>query len=316
MKCPLKKTALPLILLSCLFLCACGKSPGGSVSTTPKAQVSSEKSAEKGTWDSTPKVLVPSADGTESYTCDAATIDTSNSASGYIIVDYHGTNNKVKLQITGPDSITYTFDLHGGQEVFPLVAQNGSYNVSVYENVEGTQYASILSQNIQVSITDEFGPYLYPNQYVNFTADSLAVQKGSELAYYCSSDTEVVESVYNYIISNFKYDYDKAASVKSGYLPDIDKVFKENTGICFDYASVMATMLRTQAIPTRLEVGYVGEEYHAWISTYIKDVGWINGIIEFNGSTWNLLDPTFASTSDSPKDFIAKDSDYITKYVY
>lgn len=46
-------------------------------------------------------------------------------------------------------------------------------------------------------------------------------------------------------------------------------------------------MLRTQNIPPRLEVGYVEEEYHAWISTYIKDVGWVNGIIEFNGSTWN-----------------------------
>lgn len=140
--------------------------------------------------------------------------------------------------------------------MFPLVASSGSYTVTVFENVEGTQYATVLSQVISVSITDEFGPYLYPNQYVNFTADSPAVKEGNSLAYYCSSDTEVVESVYNYIISNFKYDYDKAKNVKSGYLPDVDKVFTENTGICFDYAAVMATMLRTQAIPTRLEVGY------------------------------------------------------------
>ena len=55
-----------------------------------------------------------------------------------------------------------------------------------------------------------------------------------------------------------------------------------------------------------LEVGYAGEEYHAWISTYIKDKGWINGIIEFDGTSWNMLDPTFASTSDSPKKFIAQ----------
>ena len=183
----------------------------------------------------------------------------------------------LRLQITGPDSVTYTFDLHGGNEVFPLVASSGSYTVTVFENVEGTQYATVLSQVISVSITDEFGPYLYPNQYVNFTADSLAVKEGSSLAYYCSSDTEVVESVYNYIISNFKYDYDKAKNVK---------------------------------------IGYAGEEYHAWISTYIKDKGWINGIIEFDGTSWNMLDPTFASTSDSPKKFIAQKSDYITKYVY
>lgn len=312
MKCILYKKALPLILLSCLLLGACGNSKNDDVSKEPL----SHTSTEKGTWDSAPKVLTPTADGTQTYTCDVATIDASNSSSGYIIVNYHGSNQKVKLQITGPDGVTYTFDLHGGNEVFPLVSSSGSYTVTVFENVEGTQYATVLSQVISVSITDEFGPYLYPNQYVNFTADSLAVKECSSLAYYCSSDTEVVESVYNYIISNFKYDYDKAKNVKSGYLPDVDKVFTENTGICFDYAAVMATMLRTQAIPTRLEVGYAGEEYHAWISTYIKDKGWINGIIEFDGTSWNMLDPTFASTSDSPKKFIAQKSDYITKYVY
>ena len=102
----------------------------------------------------------------------------------------------------------------------------------------------------------------------------------------------------------------------SGYLPVVDEVFVSQTGICFDYAAVMATMLRSQNIPTRLEVGYVGEEYHAWISIYIKDVGWINGVIEFDGSDWNLLDPTFASASKSPKKFLTKDSNYLTKYVY
>lgn len=263
-----------------------------------------------------PKVLVPSADGTENYSCDSAIIDVSHMNEGYVMVSYTGSNPKVKLQITGPDSVTYTYDLHGGYETFPLTSESGTYNISVFENIEGTQYATAITQDINADITNEFGPYLYPNQYVNFTDAPLTIQKGSDLAYYCSSDIEVVQSVYNYIIENFKYDYDKADSVKSGYLPDVDSVFSSNTGICFDYASVMATMLRTQSIPTRLEVGYRGEEYHAWISTYIKNVGWINGIIEFDGSSWNLLDPTYASTSSSPQDFISKKSDYITKYVY
>ena len=254
MKCILYKKALPLILLSCLLLGACGNSKNDSVSKEPL----SHTSTEKGTWDSAPKVLTPTADGTQTYTCDVASIDASNSGSGYIIVNYHGSNQKVKLQITGPDSVTYTFDLHGGNEVFPLVASSGSYTVTVFENVEGTQYATVLSQVFSVSITDEFGPYLYPNQYVNFTADSLAVKEGSSLAYYCSSDTEVVESVYNYIISNFKYDYDKAKNVKSGYLPDVDDVLASQTGICFDYAAVMASMLRCERIPTRLEVRLYG----------------------------------------------------------
>ena len=151
---------------------------------------------------------------------------------------------------------------------------------------------------------------------MNFTATSLPVGKAVDLAYTANNDLEVVESVYNYMIRNFTYDYDKAATVKSGYLPVVDEVFQSNTGICFDYASVMASMLRTQNIPTRLEVGYAGEDYHAWISVYIKDMGWVNGIIEFDGTTWNMMDPTFASTSKTPKKFITDSSKYMTKYLY
>ena len=127
---------------------------------------------------------------------------------------------------------------------------------------------------------------------------------------------EVIEQVYNYIIDHFTYDYDKAANVVSGYLPVVDSVYTSNTGICFDYAAVMATMLRSQNIPTRLEVGYMGDVYHAWISTYITDTGWVNGIIEFDGNEWQMMDPTFASTSTSPKDFLTETDKYITKYVY
>jgi len=136
------------------------------------------------------------------------------------------------------------------------------------------------------------------------------------LAYPANEDLDVISFVYNYIIDHYSYDYEKAETVQSGYLPNVDEIFQSQTGICFDYAAVMATMLRSQRIPTRLEVGYKGEEYHAWISTYVKDVGWINGVIEFNGTDWKLMDPTFAATSNSPSSFTADDDSYITKYVY
>ena len=315
MKSRTRKSSLTcfLIFLLCTSLTACGDKPGND---SPVETPISSESTEKGSRDNTSIVLVPEASGTSIQSCESATIDTSNCTEGYIIADYHGTNPKVKLQIKGPDGVTYSYNMHGGHEVFPLTAGNGTYTIGVYENISETKYATALSCSVDVTISNEFGPYLYPNQYVNFTASSLPVGKAVDLAYTANNDLEVVESVYNYMIRNFTYDYDKAANVKSGYLPVIDEVFKSNTGICFDYAAVMASMLRTQNIPTRLEVGYVGEEYHAWISTYIKDIGWVNGIIEFDGSDWNLLDPTFASTSKSPTDFITEDSKYLTKYVY
>ena len=138
------------------------------------------------------------------------------------------------------------------------------------------------------------------------------------LAQSCNSDLEVVTKVYNYVTSTISYDHAKAATVQSGYTSNVDEIMLSGTGICLDYAAVMASMLRSQNIPTRLEVGYAGQAYHAWISTYITDVGWINGIIEFDGESWSLMDPTFAANSSETalKNFIGNGTNYKTKYIY
>lgn len=306
---------LPILLCMSLVFCSCGaenKQSGGNSAT--KQSESSQDT--KGSRDNTPVVLTGQADGTVTYGSEGVTIDASHMSEGYIMVSYTGTNEKVKLQITGPDEVVYTYDLHGDYETFPLTAGSGSYTVGVFENIEGTSYSTLFTQTIDVKIDDEFGPYLYANQYVNFNGDSKVVEKAEKLSKPCNDDLEVIEQVYNYMISNFTYDYDKAESVQSGYLPDVDEVFEAQTGICFDYAAVMAAMLRSQRIPTRLEVGYAGDVYHAWISTYIEEQGWVNGIIQFDGKNWELMDPTFASTSSKPEDFITNTDEYITKFVY
>ena len=306
---------LPILLCMSLVFCSCGaenKQSGGDSAT--KQSESSQNT--KGSRDNTPVVLTGQADGTVTYGSEGVTIDASHISEGYIMVSYTGTNEKVKLQITGPDEVVYTYDLHGDYETFPLTAGSGSYTVGVFENIEGTSYSTLFTQTIDVKIDDEFGPYLYANQYVNFNGDSKVVEKAEELSKPCNDDLEVIEQVYNYMISNFTYDYDKAEAVQSGYLPDVDEVFEAQTGICFDYAAVMAAMLRSQRIPTRLEVGYAGDVYHAWISTYIEEQGWVNGIIQFDGKNWELMDPTFASTSSKPEDFITNTDEYITKFVY
>lgn len=270
-----------------------------------------------GLRDNTPICYIPVASGTTVFSNTLASIDASNTSQGYIMVNYKGTNPKVKLQITGGNGVTYTYNLHGGYETFPLSAGNGAYKVAVYENVTGNQYATALSQNINVTITNVFGPYLYPNQYVNFNASSQVVAKAMQLAENCVTDLDVVTKIYNYV-TTITYDHAKANSVQSGYTPNVDVILQSGTGICLDYAAVMASMLRSQNIPTRLEVGYAGTAYHAWISTYITDVGWVNGIIEFDGTTWALMDPTFAANTNANtlKNFIGDGSNYKTKYIY
>lgn len=80
------------------------------------------------------------------------------------------------------------------------------------------------------TIENEFGPYLYPNQYINFTAKSAVVSKAASLAASADTDLDVVTNVYNYIIDNITYDYDKAKNVASGYLPDVDAILSSGSG--------------------------------------------------------------------------------------
>ena len=298
-----------LIAIFCLLLGGCS----GSSSASRKEHSGPPR-------DSTPRVLTPSADGVTVYQNDFASIDTSNTSQGYVMVKYNGTNEKVKLQITCPDQSCYTYLIsdRGAYDTFPLTAGNGSYALQVLENVAGDTYTVSLAQSINVSIEDEFLPFLYPNQYVNFHTDSKAVSKGSDLAKDTYSDLDVVQNIYNYVIKNISYDTEKAQNVSYGYVPDIDDTLSSKKGICFDYAALMTSMLRSQNIPTKLEVGYSGDAYHAWISTDIDDKGWVDDIIQFNGDSWQIMDPTLAATNDSAavKKYVGDGSHYVVKYTY
>ena len=331
----LGKYICPLIfLLPAVTLIGCNSPKGESASlvgptlaeeysqqvTNENDQVplSDTAAPKKGTHDNTPQCLVPTADGSIRDGNELVSIDLSHIDEGYFMAQYLGTNSKVKMQVKGPNDVTYTYNLGTSYEVFPFAAGNGSYSIGIHENIDGTQYATICSTVIDVTISDEFSPYLYPNQYVNFNDSSQVVALASELAYPANDDLTVVTNIYNYVISNIIYDYDKATTVQTGYIPVVDEILVTKKGICFDFASAMASMLRSQRIPTRLEIGYAGEAYHAWISTYLDEIGWVNGIIEFDGKNWQLMDPTFAASSSekSLKDFIGDGSNYVTKYIY
>lgn len=228
-----------MLLCVCLFTGGCSQNkdqPSATHNQTPATEAASHT-------DHTPQVLTPQADGTKTFTTDTAVIDISHTQEGYIRAKYTGSNAKPKLQLTGTDGITYTYSLYKDYSTFPLTSGDGTYQVGVYENVSDDRYTTLLSETFSVTLTDPLKPYLYPNQYVNFTADSLPVAKAEELADGASSDLDIISSVYNYIITHFTYDYSKASSVTSGYLPDIDEVFTSEKGICFDYAAVMTFLM-------------------------------------------------------------------------
>ncbi|QFJ55035.1 transglutaminase-like domain-containing protein [Pseudobutyrivibrio xylanivorans] len=299
------KYLLSLIVLS-ISLLACGASSNNTevafekssaAKTTTSASTSTSESGGGGARDNSIKVLKPEASGTKVDGNDDATIDSSNAADGYVMVKYTGSAAKVRMLIETPAGNTYNYlmALDGNYDVYPLSEGSGTYKIGVYENLHDDQYAAAFTQSVNVTLKDEYSMFLYPNAYVDFNSGSNAVKKGQELASSATTDLEVVQNVYHYIIENVEYDYDKAETVQSGYIPTVDETLSTGKGICFDYASLMGAMLRSQGIPTRLEIGYAGTEYHAWISVYIKDQGWIDDVIQFDGSKWTLMDPTLGS---------------------
>lgn len=266
-------------------------------------------------------VKSPMASGVTVYSNEKAAVDASNLSEGYVMVKYTGGKPEpIKMIIEKSGGTAYKYNLKGSQyEAFPLTEGNGSYTITVYENVSGNKYVVAFATSVNLQLSNENAPFMYPNQYVNFNANSNVVALAQQIAGGSAKEIDKVTAIYNYVVTNISYDYEKAKTVQSGYLPVIDSVLASKTGICFDYAAVMVAMLRSQGIPSKLIIGYVGDVYHAWISVYIKDVGWVDNIIYFDGTVWKLMDPTFASTSKGADGSITYDPSqkkYDTKLAY
>ncbi len=308
-----------IIILSVPFLIGCSVKSSENTSARTSGSSSAKKDAAGEKRATVHEYLLPTASGAVVYGNDIVSIDASNVSEGYVMIQYSGGIEKIRVQITAPDGTTYTYALAvGSYETFPLSGGDGGYHIDVLENAYDDMYAIAFSQDISVTLNDEFRPFLYPNQYVWFTKDYKAVEYAAGLSDQSSSDLDYVEQVYNYVIKNISYDEELAANVKTNYLPNIDNTMKTKKGICFDYASLMAAMLRSQGVPTKLVVGYSGDAYHAWISVYLKEIGWVDDIIEFNGKSWSLMDPTLAAnnSSKSVAKYIGDGNNYTVKYSY
>ena len=244
------------------------------------------------------EIPMPFAPGVLVESNDKVSIDYSNTHEGYVIVRYKGSDEIIlRVVVTAPHDEQYIYTLRdcGSDEVIPLAEGDGVYVVAVYENLEGDVFTKILSVTVDVAMGYEHAPFIRPNQFVDYSRASNLVILAYELTKNAESTDDKISAVYGFVADNFVYDYDLARSVPSGYLPNLDNVLDVKKGICFDYAALVTAMLRSQGIPTMLEIGYHGDEYHAWISVLCSDAGWIENRFHHNGVDWSMLDPTLES---------------------
>jgi hypothetical protein len=225
------------------------------------------------------------------YASKGVVIDYGNASQGYVFIKYKETDKHLKIRIS-VDKKVYTYDLNrdGEYEVFPLQMGNGKYKAQVFQEVKNGSYMQLGGKTIDVTLDDPSLPFLYPSQYVNYGADSVAVATSFELCDGAADDHEKIKTIFVFCSRQIQYHYERASSSKAGYLPDIDAVLEERKGICFDYAALMACMLRVQGIPTQLVIGYADRLYHAWNNVKVDD-------------KWYRYDPTFASTGNTVQSY-------------
>ena len=243
-------------------------------------------------------------------------VDLSSVSQGYVALHCY-TDGKIKFQVI-KDALTVTYSVVCGKDqVFPLQSGDGHYEFKVMKNVVDSKYAELYSCSADVVIPDEFDPFLRPSQYADYKKDSQCVQQAASFAGEAADAGDFVNRVYSYIAENVTYDEVKAQSVTSGYLPDPDSTMDEKKGICFDYACLAASMLRSQGGPTKIIFGYVAPDdiYHAWNKFYTEDDGWQLAEFKMRGNDWNRIDITFYANNAGSR-FIGDGSNYTEAYEF
>ena len=315
-----KLQVIALLLALCLLLAGCGASvpviEDLDDQAVPLSQSPVSRSGGLGAYVAPPfassQYHADKAQGSS-----GAFIDTFAVSEGYVAVSATS-DHRLKFQVKR-DDCTYNYDISsdGKPAIFPLQSGNGSYTFRVMENVSDNKYAQVYSTSCNVTMVDQFQPFLRPSNYSNYSEASECVRKASQLVSGCSTELDVVSAIYDYVCGAIKYDTVKATSVSSGYLPDPDETLRTGKGICFDYAALAAAMLRSQGIPTKIIFGYVAPDnlYHAWNMFYTEESGWVTVSFEVSADTWARIDLTFSAGGASDQ-FIGDGSHYTDVYSY
>lgn len=301
---PRRKVALAILAVCVsILLASCTGGGGGS----SKASAAPTGAA----FEPPSQVTMPVVDA------NAPEIDTSHVNDGYVVA-HASSASRLKLQVSKGD-VVYNYDLpnDGTPTVFPINAGDGAYLFRIMKNTDGNNYIETNRAEADITLTSEFAPFLIPNQFCSYDEGSACVAKARELTSGATNQGEAVRAVCDYVVDNVTYDTAKAQrlSTTTGYIPNPDSTLASGTGVCFDYASLGAAMLRSQGIPTKIITGYVspGDLYHAWIMVYI-DGSWQTGEFSVNPDTWSRVDLTFAASGST--EFTGDGTSYTDRYVY
>ena len=102
-------------------------------------------------------------------------VDISNVAQGYVALRYKGSAKKISVEVIGKNNKVYKYFIERTKEptYFPLTSGNGTYQISVYENVQDDEYSVLMMDSFEVKLKNKFSR---PNVVTNRVRPQVTVQ--------------------------------------------------------------------------------------------------------------------------------------------
>ena len=167
-------------LLFGILLAGCGNSPS---------------SDEEPPVYSPARVLTPEAPGKKTLGSSPLILDISNQDQGYLTAESDSDDSRMNIQLTAPSGVVYSYFLEPDEQaVLPFSEGSGEYLITCYQQVDGNQYAALYTEMLTVKLQNEFLPFLYPNQYVDFSSKSEACKLAAALVKEDMTDIDILKT--------------------------------------------------------------------------------------------------------------------------
>lgn len=208
---------------------------------------------------------------------------------GAITVRYYSESaNSFKVSFTcnGITKSVSNFPANNSTVRFPLLMGEGTYTVTIYEMIGGGNARAVSTHNVSTSgvqvaqsgvaetagasssgwTVDTTDPYLTAVADINWSDNLTSVKKARELCTQSMTDEEKAKAIYNHLVANLTYNFDLVGNLPAGYTPSMDSTYSSKTGICYDFASLYAGMMRSVGVKCKVVKGYnsMVDGYHAW----------------------------------------------------
>ena len=264
------------------------------------------------------------------YSNKFVSINTNTASEGYIIVEnfderaynlgvYISTN--VINDLDNNSCYTWISDMEGKSSIkVPLTYGVTEYNITVVTSMTyeptGTECSSKKAVlTFKPTTVSETGPFLFSAGEVIYDENMMFIKKAEEIAATCSNDFEKVEKIQAWITSYISYKKEEDTPMVV-YQCDLEKIYNRKTGVCYDYAVVLAAMLRSQGIPCRLVFGYYDGAGHVWTEVYVNSDG-VHAAdnVYLEGKKWSRVEATLSGANGS-KEFINESDKYVWTSCY